>query len=863
MLATSDFAKQLILCGYTCLLSQFSWYLRFSPARTSSRVFIVSVTNFFTLVAGCLVAVCLPCIADDQTQTVSKSGENSASAGADPTLPGHSDHGEVFNEGPRQAAYLMQGMGNVVFQASTSHPLAQRFINQGVAQLHGFWYYEAERSFRQAAMHDPECAIAYWGMSMANSGNRTRARGFISEAVKRKSNASRREQLYIDAWDRNLKEEDDNKKKIEKKERAQRYTRDLEDLVVGFPDDIEAKAFLALQLWENERNDLPITSRLAIDAIIEDVFDANPMHPAHHYRIHLWDSSKPDRALRSAALGGPSLPGIAHMWHMPGHTYSKLQRYHDAVWQQEASARVDHAHMMRDHVLPDQIHNYAHNNEWLIRNLIKIGKVTDAITLAKNMIELPRHPKLNTLSKGSSSYGRQRLIQTLTTYRLWPELIALADTMYLEPTDDEQKQIERLRLLGVAHAFHKNTDVTEKIHQELTVWFKRVSDQLHEMEEQAKRDQASAEEAKKPHKPSSEKPLGEGEAKKSDVLATKLCDEGGPLTAADRKKAEVNRQRRQREREETSKKLKPLHEKLEKGIAAIDAVRSAEKQNWKEALEFADKAGEWDLLIKAEWLASAQKLEDSLKILDKEIKDKPSEILPLAVHVWVCQQNDKKDLATGSFDKLRTLASTAEITLPVLARLDDWAAKLGHEKHWAAKYERAKDIGQRPDLDTLGPFRWSPYVAADWELDSGAGGRVASKALRTKPQLLIFYLGFGCLHCMEQLQAFSPKVDEFRNHGIELQAISTEDLETLKTGMANYGKPLNIPLCADPALATFKSYRCFDDFEQKPLHGTFLIAPDGRVLWQDIGHEPFMDAEFVLKESQRLLRIHAAASAKP
>ena len=45
------------------------------------------------------------------------------------------------------------------------------------------------------------------------------------------------------------------------------------------------------------------------------------------------------------------------MWHMPGHILSRLKRYHDAAWQQEASARVDHAHMMRDRVMPDRIHN--------------------------------------------------------------------------------------------------------------------------------------------------------------------------------------------------------------------------------------------------------------------------------------------------------------------------------------------------------------------------------------------------------------------------------------------------------------------------------------------------------------------------
>ena len=85
---------------------------------------------------------------------------------ADPTDPdeireGHSYHGEAFDDGPRQAAYLMPGMGNVDFRVTTKSPEAQKFFNQGLAQLHGFWYFEAERSFRQAAALDPDCAMAY------------------------------------------------------------------------------------------------------------------------------------------------------------------------------------------------------------------------------------------------------------------------------------------------------------------------------------------------------------------------------------------------------------------------------------------------------------------------------------------------------------------------------------------------------------------------------------------------------------------------------------------------------------------------------------------------------------------------------
>ena len=82
--------------------------------------------------------------------------------------PGHSSHGEAFNEGPRRAAYLMGTTGNVSFAITSKHAQSQAFFNQGLGQLHGFWYFEAERSFRQICALDHSCAMAYWGMALAN-----------------------------------------------------------------------------------------------------------------------------------------------------------------------------------------------------------------------------------------------------------------------------------------------------------------------------------------------------------------------------------------------------------------------------------------------------------------------------------------------------------------------------------------------------------------------------------------------------------------------------------------------------------------------------------------------------------------------
>ncbi len=822
----------------------------------------------------------------------SASGEQSDEA----ALAGHSAHGEVFNEGPRQATYLMPGMGHVDFPITANDDLVQRLFNQGVAQLHGFWYYEAERTFRQASVLDPECAMCYWGMTMANVSNQERARKFIAEAVKRKEGASQRERLFIDALNTYCRDKDKDGKKIAKKDRSQRYTRDLEKIVLDFPEDIEAKAFFALQLWENDRNELPIVSHVAIDAVLQQVFGADPMHPAHHYRIHLWDGTRPQKALESAARCGQSLPGIAHMWHMPGHTYSKLHRYHDAVWQQEASARVDHAHMIRDRVLPDQIHNFAHNNEWLIRNLVKIGRVQDALNLATNMLELPRHPKFNTLEKGSAKYGRERLILVLSSYRLWPELISLAQTVYLEPTDKQALQIERLRHLGIALALSQQAAPAEAVRQDIADRLasctadqtaeeaslkafaaapqEKVSDNAQEktadaVSASAATDNAEKEVAKEPVAQGADQPADQPVAK---AAGGETADQEPPKapnleepesrtaepkqrTAEEQKKADEDRKRRQRDSEGKIKELKERKTKLEEASAAVEAAQAAARKDWSVALQKFDKAGTWDKLLKAEWLAESGEIEKAIEIVDKEHNAAPGEILPLAVKAWIYWNAANTESAKEPFQLLRGLSGTSDLNTPLLARLNPLAVECGSGEQWRTPYEPANDTGVRPPLDTLGPFRWHPADAPSLEVQKPDGQPVSLAAGGGKPTVVIFYLGFGCLHCMEQLQEFSPRVQQFREAGLEIVAISSENAASLTTGLENYPEKIDIPLHADPELTAFKAYRCYDDFEEQPLHGTFLLGTDGRILWQDINFEPFKNVDFLINESRRLLEI--------
>ncbi|MDE0890638.1 MAG: peroxiredoxin, partial [Planctomycetota bacterium] len=114
-------------------------------------------------------------------------------------LEGHSSHGESFNEGPRQSAFLFETQANVSFPVTASSEEAQAFFNQGISNLHGFWYFEAERTFRHVLSLDEGCFMALWGMAMANVDNDDRAADFARRAWLGRDSVTERERMYIDS----------------------------------------------------------------------------------------------------------------------------------------------------------------------------------------------------------------------------------------------------------------------------------------------------------------------------------------------------------------------------------------------------------------------------------------------------------------------------------------------------------------------------------------------------------------------------------------------------------------------------------------------------------------------------------------
>ncbi len=739
----------------------------------------------------------------------------------------------------------MRGMPKVHFPISCrfdakaagrpgSDRVVQAFFNQGVGQLHGFWHYEAERSFRQVALLSPGCAIAYWGMATAAVSNEARAVAFIKKAVSRRADASTREKMWIDALATfHEVTEAESSTEIElppgaaplssaqpdatprvyakpSLERMKDFIKSMEGITEAYPDDIEAKAFLVLTIWDAESkffrfwdkamgDGLPIQSREAVHALAQQVLAKSPLHPVHHYLIHLWDGPRARRAVESAFKSGPSGPGIPHLWHMAGHTLSKLKRFADATWQQEAAARLDHAYMIADDVFPDQIHNYAHNNDWLVSDLAITGRVHEALALAKNLIEIPQHPQWNDLSgkkrqsnavgslayayasakgENSASFGRKRLFEVLLDFELWSEVLALKDGPYLEPTDVPGEQWNRLLAVALASARTRRLDDARAA--------------LMQAQPLLRADSPAADDLKP------------REARMAEVRIELALAVGSAPDAMD--------------------------------VAQLDRLPRARR---------------------AELLFRLGRRDEALKVSGDGVSGSENEVPPLARHADLLWRAGRQAVAETVFARLSPLAARADLDVPVFARLLPIARAKGLPEDW--RPHAAGNFGQPPHapaLTSFGPASWHPPRAPTFSLPDSDGKSITLGDYAGRPVIVIFYLGNGCLHCLEQLRAFYPLQKSFKAAGISLLAVSVDSVDGLRQTINDTvpKERLNFPLLSDPKLTAFRAFRAFDGFEKAPLHGTFLIDGAGLIRWHDISFTPFKEVGFLLKESARLLR---------
>jgi peroxiredoxin len=243
------------------------------------------------------------------------------------------------------------------------------------------------------------------------------------------------------------------------------------------------------------------------------------------------------------------------------------------------------------------------------------------------------------------------------------------------------------------------------------------------------------------------------------------------------------------------------------------------------------------------------------------VAKQPNQVPPLAEQVEVLHAVGKDKPAQAAYRKLAPLAKHADRDLPVFQRLAPIVAGWKADKNWSeptAEHAQGTDDAtlNRVDLNTLGPLTWSPDPAEPFVKPDTQGKPWSLAEHKGKNVVVLFFLGGKCAHCMQQLQDFGKAIGDLKKLNTELVAISTDDLEATKRLKENAdGIKFPMPILSDPNLELFHAYRAFDDFENAPVHGTFLIDAQGAVRFQRISADPFLDIDFLKNEAARVNRL--------
>jgi len=238
-------------------------------------------------------------------------------------------------------APVFPGWGHYHHPITASNDSAQFYFDQGLSLYYGYHLTEAVASFKEAAVKDSNCAMAYWGQALAMGPYYNNSYYYkmphavlpvLSQMNRLADRASAKERELISAMDlRYSADTTDSHRGV--LNRA--YSERMKELIAKFPDDADVKALYidgvmiehAWDLWDSKGVAKTWTPELV--KYCDDILASNPYHPAAlHYHIHLLEASRhPEVTLSSADKLKDLMPGIPHMVHMSSHSYQRTGLY--------------------------------------------------------------------------------------------------------------------------------------------------------------------------------------------------------------------------------------------------------------------------------------------------------------------------------------------------------------------------------------------------------------------------------------------------------------------------------------------------------------------------------------------------------
>lgn len=338
------------------------------------------------------------------------------------------------------SARLLPGMGSHRRTVTTVSRDAQRWFDQGLVLAMSFNHDEAIRSFTEAARLDSGCAMAWWGIALANgphinnpamSEQQSRdAWTALGRAMALRGGAAPAERALIEA----LATRYADPPPADRRALDEAYAASMRDVWRAHPADADvgflfAEALMDLRPWDLWKADgSPQPGTEEVTATLEAVLRREPRHPgANHLWVHLVEASPhPERGIAAADRLRTLVPGAGHMVHMPAHIYSRVGRWADAA---EANVRAIEADRRYRELSPRQGFYsvyMAHNRHFLSWAAQMEGRSEVALRAAREMIANLPEDFVRESAFFADGYMNVEL-ETLMRFGRWEELLAIPE----------------------------------------------------------------------------------------------------------------------------------------------------------------------------------------------------------------------------------------------------------------------------------------------------------------------------------------------------------------------------------------------------------------------------------------------------
>lgn len=301
-----------------------------------------------------------------------------------------------------------EGTGNSHLTISTIHKDAQKWFDQGLNYLHGFWYLEAYRAFKEVIKYDSTCAMGHWGLAMCApgfGGNEPIWQNSINKALKLQASCTPFEKDLIEA------------SAVLVNGGIAKAQTPFRNLYKKYPNQPEAIAFAAIILRQHDN----ATTQQEVKQLLENSFKKYPNNAAlMHYYIHVMEL-RPDFAKAFSVTEkmlkiGKNSP---HLSHMPGHLYYLVGNYEKAAKVFNQTRTQELAYHKAENIPLSSNQNYIHNLQFLAVAQAELNDYKTAYKTAKELAYITLSNKIPNTGAAQMLLYEGRILPALVAIRYW------------------------------------------------------------------------------------------------------------------------------------------------------------------------------------------------------------------------------------------------------------------------------------------------------------------------------------------------------------------------------------------------------------------------------------------------------------